>query len=147
LVKSKKQNLVTQSSTEAELLALTDGVKRSLQPAKLLMELGFTPEIKIVAMQDNLSTVAIAKNGEGMGGKAKHFRVRYHFLRELIEEGTLRLEYCPTDEMVPDYLTKGMTGAHLRGQISRAMYHGDAEEFRLQAEKAVQRVILNLSGK
>jgi len=144
IVKSFKQGLVTQSSTEAELLALTEGVKRCLSLSKLLMELGFKPNLQIIAMQDNQSTITVASNGEGMGGKAKHFRVRYHFLRELMEDGILKLEYCPSDAMIPDFLTKGMTGTVLRSQITRAMYHGDVEEFHHQAEKAFQRVMLNM---
>ena len=57
-----------------------------------------------------MSTILFAKGGEGYGGKSKHFRVRYHFIKELIEAGILEIEYCPTKSMIADILTKPMTG-------------------------------------
>jgi hypothetical protein len=32
--------------------------------------------------------------------------VRYHYTRDKIEDGTIKLKYCPTEKMVADYLTK-----------------------------------------
>ena len=144
MVKSTKQKMITQSSTEAELLGLTEGIKRSLHLAKFMNELGFTTKLQVTAMQDNQSTIMIAKHGEGMGGKAKHFRVRYHFIKELIDEGVLKIEYCSSGNMIPDFLTKGMTGEQLYYQICRAMYHNDAEVFRRQAEMSNLRVTNNI---
>ena len=42
--------------------------------------------------------------------------------------------------MLPDYMTKCMTGKQLYSQIVRAMYHGDEKEFAKQAQLAFQRV-------
>jgi hypothetical protein len=140
MVKSKKQGLVTQSSTEAEMLALTDAVKRARSIARLLVELGFNSRIKIKVSQDNTSTMQLARIGEGMGGKAKHFRVRYHFLSELINDGELVLVYCNTLNMIADFLTKPMTGVELLRQVIRAMYHDDAEEFKVANRNALCRV-------
>jgi hypothetical protein len=112
-VKSFVQKLVTNSSTEAELLALVDGVKKSFPILKLLEEITETPVV-INAYQDNKSTILLAKGGEGLSGKSKHFRVRYHFLKELIDEGKLKLTYVPTDDMVADVLTKPMGGENFR---------------------------------
>jgi hypothetical protein len=140
LVKSKRQSLVTQSSTEAELLALTDGVKKTLSLSKLLVELGFNTDLHLVAMQDNQSTIQIAKNGEGMGGKAKHFRVRYHFLREMMKENVLEIKYCPTEEMIADFLTKAMTGKRLYTQHVRSMWKGD-EKMMLKSQDDVRKRI------
>jgi hypothetical protein len=109
LVKSFVQKLVTNSSTEAELLALVDGVKKSFPILKLLEEITDNP-IVMTAYQDNKSTILLAKGGEGLSGKSKHFRVRYHFLKELIDEGKLILTYVSTDAMVADVLTKPMSG-------------------------------------
>lgn len=146
LVKSKKQGLVTQSSTEAELLALTDAVKRSMVVAKILVELGFNDHVRMYVRQDNMSTITIAKNGEGLAGKAKHFRVRFHYLRELIEENQLVIEYCNTNDMIADYLTKPMVGLKFYHQVLRAMYHSDTEVFKTACEEAFQRVINNKSN-
>ncbi len=143
LVKSKKQSLVTQSSTEAEMLALTDSVKRALPVARLLAELGFTKTACITVMQDNTSTMHLAKVGEGMAGKAKHFRVRYHFLKELADEGLLKLQYCNTKDMIADVLTKPMVGKERMRQVVRMMYGGKADLFAARNAKALARVCEN----
>ena len=143
VVKSKKQSLVTQSSTEAELCALVDGVKKAIPLAKLLVELKLNNTLFISARQDNTSTITIARMGEGMTGKAKHFLVRFHFAKELQEKGTLEVSYTSTDKMIPDFQTKGMTGVKLQYQLVRAMYHSDVSEFINANARAIQRVIAN----
>ena len=39
-------------------------------------------------------------------GKAKHIAVKYHFTCEQVSDGTVKLQYCPTKEMVADMFTK-----------------------------------------
>ncbi len=34
--------------------------------------------------------------------------IKHHFIREKVNDGTIELKYCPTDEMVADMLTKGL---------------------------------------
>ena len=87
-----------------------DGINRVIPLAKLLVELGLNDNIFIHAFQDNTSTITIARMGEGMHGKAKHFMVRFHFLRQMIDLGLLDIIHTGTDDMIPDYLTKPMTG-------------------------------------
>ncbi len=140
ITKSKKQTLVTQSSTEAEMLAFTDAIKRAFPVAKLLVELGFNDRISIIGMQDNKSTIHLANAGEGFGGKAKHFRVRYHFLKELVAEGSLKIVYCNTNDMIADVLTKPMVGTRRMKQIVRIMFKGDEESFKKANEEALSRV-------
>jgi hypothetical protein len=123
LVKSYKQRMVTTSSTEAELLALVDGVKKSLPLLKILGDIGFKAHMKV--WQDNQSTIQIANKGEGFGTKAKHFRVRHDFLKDLIKEATISLEYCNSQDMLADYLTKPMAGTDFHRQVSRAMVNKD----------------------
>jgi hypothetical protein len=141
MVKSKKQNLVTQSSTEAELCALVEGIKKAIPLAKLLVELRLNNTLFIMAVQDNTSTITIARSGEGMNGKAKHFLVRFHFLRQLLDQGIIEIIHAGTDTMIPDFQTKGMTGTKLQLQVVRAMYHSNIEEFMLACRRALSRVL------
>lgn len=124
LVKSFKQKMVTNSSTEAELLALVDGIKKSLPLTKIMHELHLIDNPKATIWQDNLSTIAIAENGEGVNGKAKHFRVRYHFLKEMIEEASIEIKHCRSENMIADFLTKPMSGHLFKSQVDRAMRNG-----------------------
>jgi hypothetical protein len=34
--------------------------------------------------------------------------LRYHFIRDLISKGTIKLQYCPTEDMLADILTKAL---------------------------------------
>ncbi len=140
LIKSKKQSLVTQSSTEAEMLALVEAIKRALPVARLLVELGFNKRIAMTVHQDNLSTMHLANVGEGVGGKAKHFRVRYHFIKELIQEGVIDLKHCKTDDMIADIMTKPMVGKERARQTLRIMYAGDEKAFAEASAEALARV-------
>ena len=44
-------------------------------------------------------------------GRAKHIAIRHHFVREKVSEGVVELKYCPTDRMIADMLTKGLSCA------------------------------------
>ena len=43
--------------------------------------------------------------------RSKHIRLREHFIREAVAEGTVKIEYVPTENMNADILTKGLTGS------------------------------------
>ena len=38
--------------------------------------------------------------------KSKHIEVRYHFIRDMVQKGAIKLKYVPTEEQVADVLTK-----------------------------------------
>ena len=38
----------------------------------------------------------------------KHMDLKYYFLKEVVKQGKLRVEYCPTDAMIADIFTKGL---------------------------------------
>ena len=57
--------------------------------------------------QDNHGTIALANNPVHHA-RAKHIDIRAHFIRDLVERGTVTLTYISTDFMVADALTKGL---------------------------------------
>jgi len=68
-----------------------------------------------VVMQDNKSTMLLEKNGKASSSKRmKHINVRYFFVTDRIAKGDLRVEWCPTAEMIGDYMTKPLQGAQFR---------------------------------
>jgi hypothetical protein len=62
---------------------------------------------------DNQSAIALTKEHQ-YHARTKHIDVRFHFLRWVVEEGRLRLIYCPTDDMVADALTKALPSAKVK---------------------------------
>lgn len=75
----------------------------------LLKELGYNIEPATI-YQDNKSTIMLANKGEGNFKRTKHINVRLFYVKQLIEEGEVKIEYLPTDDMIADLLTKPLVG-------------------------------------
>ena len=111
LSSSKKQKLNTRSSAEAELVAVDDGMGLMLWSKLFLEAQGHTVEDNVL-YQDNKSAILLEKNGKASSTKrTRHLNIRYFFVTDQVSKGNLRVEYCPTDQMLADYFTKPATGA------------------------------------
>ena len=61
--------------------------------------------------QDNQSAILLENNGRvSSSRRTKHLNIRYFFITDRIKKGELKIEYCPTDDMVADFLTKPLQG-------------------------------------
>ena len=58
-------------------------------------------------MEDNQGAIALAKNPI-THSRTKHIDIRYHYIRETVQRGAIDLQYCPTQEMCADLLTKAL---------------------------------------
>src|SRR3569832_2428054 len=65
-------------------------------------------EAAIKTYQDNQASILIAKN-EGTSKRLKHVDIKYHYCKELVQQGHISLHYIPTEDQVADFLTKGLT--------------------------------------
>ena len=113
---SKMQDTTALSTTEAEFVSLTEGVKEALYYRKLLAEMGIAQEGSTKIRVDNQGAIAVAKNPVDHP-KTKHYDVKYCFVREIIARKDVELEYCRTDEMKADMLTKNLGGAAHERQL------------------------------
>ncbi|CAI7820573.1 unnamed protein product [Closterium sp. NIES-53] len=102
---SSKQELIALSSAEAEYIALYSATKEGLYLRELLEEAKLAKLLNFSLFCDNQSAIRIA-NKNGFANRTKHVDLRYFFVKDEIEKGTLELSYCPTSEMAADYLTK-----------------------------------------
>jgi hypothetical protein len=109
-VKSNKQKLNAKSSTEAELIALSDALGQVIWTRNFLEDLGYNMEPATV-YQDNLSTIAMVKNGSPTSHRTRHINIRFFFAKDRVDQGEIKLEYCPTEVMLADLLTKPLQGA------------------------------------
>jgi len=107
--KSSKQKLVSKSSTEAELIALANGIVQTIWLRDFLCEQGYDMEPATI-YQDNKSTIALAEKGRAINENSKHINVRYFFVKDRIEKGEIKIEYLPTSQMIADMLTKPLQG-------------------------------------
>lgn len=109
---SKKQGLVTVSTTESEYVALSLCTRKLIKFAKLISEL-LSSEISVVDLRvDNQSAMKIAEAPK-FRSKTVHVPVHYHFVREKVSEGFLNLVYLPSEENASDALTKALAASLL----------------------------------
>lgn len=104
---SKKQPIVTLSTTEAEYVSAAYGACQGVWLKNVLDEIGYIQEEGTILFCDNSSTIKLSKNPV-LHGRSKHIHVRYHFLRELVNDEIIRLEYCGTEDQISDIMTKAV---------------------------------------
>lgn len=94
------------STTEAEYIACTAAACQIVWIRRVMQECGVSVTKGAISLWcDNLSTIAIAKN-PSHHGRTKHVDVRFHFIRNLVNEGVILLIHCRTDEKLADMFTK-----------------------------------------
>jgi len=102
---SKKQPIVTLSTTEAEFVAAAFCASHAIWLERILRKLKQCQRKCLTLMCDNSSTIKLSKNPV-MHGRCKHIDVRFHFLRDLTKEGKIELSYCDTSEQLADIITQ-----------------------------------------
>ena len=111
---SRKQKLVTRSSTEAELVGVDDEMSQILWCRYFLLAQGVSLKDNIL-YQDNQASMRLEMNGKRSSGqRTRHINIRYFFITDRIEKGEISVEHCPTLDMVGDYFTKPLQGSHFR---------------------------------
>ena len=61
--------------------------------------------------QDNQSTILMLKNGRNScTGNSRHINIRYFFVKDRIENEEVKVEYCPSEDMLADFFTKALQG-------------------------------------
>lgn len=101
------QKIVALSTTEAEYVAVTEASKEMIWLQGLLEELGKEQENSTL-YSDSQSAIHLAKNS-AFHSRTKHIDRRYHFIRTLLEDGTLKLEKIKGSKNPADMLTKMVT--------------------------------------
>ena len=106
----EKQKLNTDSSTTLELVRTHQFLPRIIYALLFLNAQGYKVK-KNVIYQDNKSAILLEKNGKRSAGKrTRAMNIHYFMIMDQINKGIITLEYCPTDNMIADYMTKGLTG-------------------------------------
>ena len=110
IVCSTKQKLNTCSSTESELVGVDDMMPSILWTRYFLKAQGYKVNDNVI-FQDNKSTMLLERNGKASSSKrTKHINVRYFFITNRIARGEVRVKWCPTADMVADFMTKLLQG-------------------------------------
>ena len=108
---STKQKIMASSSTEAELVGVSDTLLKILWCRHFMEEQGCAVE-DVYVYQDNQSAMLLENNGMRSVGKgSRHIRIKYFFVTDKIKDKEMKVIYCPTEDMLSDFYTKPLQGA------------------------------------
>ena len=118
--KSKGQRSVTLSSTEAEYVAISEVVREVLYLRQLLEFLGVILDYPVIVHVDNLGAIYLA-GGNSSTQRTKHVDIRYHFVREYIEDGIVKVKFVRSEDNDSDVFTKNLSGELLDKHAEKFM--------------------------
>lgn len=117
---SKRQTAVALSSTESEYMAMTEAAKEATWLQRFTAELGIRQKDRPVLLHaDNQGAIALCTNPE-FHRRTKHIDVAWHYIREVVIEGRINVDYVSTKDMVADGLTKALPAPPFRRYIENA---------------------------
>eukprot|EP00253_Pinus_taeda_P011778 PITA_11778 len=104
----KKQGAISLSSAEAEYRGVVEASKEALWLRQILSEFGFQKQHPTTLWCDNQSAIQLCKDPV-QHQRSKHIELHMHFIRKLIHDHVLEVQYCSTDDQVADIFTKALT--------------------------------------
>jgi hypothetical protein len=108
--KATKQQTVTTSSTEAELLALSTTTKEAIWWQRFFKSLDFDTKESLQIDCDNLQTIRLlVENSLLLPTKLRHVDIHQHWLRQEVQAKRIAIQWISTNEMPADGLTKPLT--------------------------------------
>jgi hypothetical protein len=119
---SLKQKLNAKSSTEAELIAVSDVLPQVIACRNFLSQ-QLREEIVINLYQDNKSTMALIKNGRPLAKSTRHINIRFFFISDYQSRGEIKVKHLASERMVADYYTKPLQGSLFSDHCNFIMGH------------------------
>ena len=74
-------------------------------------------ELHFALHQDNTSTIRLIERGTSSGGHSRYIDVKYFYIKDVVDQGLLSVQYTPTEDMIADGLTKPLQGAQLHESV------------------------------
>ena len=102
---SKKQPIVSISSTEAEYVAATSASCQAMWLRRILKDISHIEKDQTPIFCDKTSTIALSKN-HVFHKKIIHIDTCFHFIRKLVNNGDIALQFCGSRDHLADIFTK-----------------------------------------
>ena len=114
LCKSTKQKLNTKSSTEAKVIGVSDYLPNTIWAMNFMEAQGVSFKMSSVT-QDNKSAIKLATNRRvSARHKSQHINIRHFWITDRLKAEGITIHYCPTEQMLADFLTKPLQGSLFR---------------------------------
>ena len=104
--KASLQKVVALSTTEAEYISAAEGFKEALWLKGLIEDMGVSGWIPMVHC-DNQSAVHLIKNPT-FHERSKHIDIKFHFMRDVVNRGVIKVAKVSTEDNLADVLTKAL---------------------------------------
>ncbi|GAA0168672.1 transmembrane signal receptor [Lithospermum erythrorhizon] len=102
---SKKQQTVALLTCEAEYITVAACTCQTIWLKYILCELYYLTEEPLTIYVDNKSAISLAKNPVSHS-RSKHINIKYHFIREQVNDKVVELLHCRTEDQLADIFTK-----------------------------------------
>jgi len=93
------------STCEVEYIAGSSAACQVVWLNSVMKEMGIELEKPIALLVDNKSAIDLANNPVSQG-RSKHIETQFHYIRDQVNNGKLKLIHCPTQLQIVDILTK-----------------------------------------
>eukprot|EP00873_Tetraselmis_striata_P005357 jgi/Tetstr1/425621/TSEL_016041.t1 len=111
---------IAQSTVDAETVSLAQAIKDGIHLKMLVSEILGSPVQPLIMMEDNQGAISYATNAV-ISDRTKHIDVKWHFVKDHVEAGTVRVNYIATDLNTADMMTKPLPRPALEKHARFAM--------------------------
>ena len=136
--RSAKQHINTKSSTETELVGVSDYLPYPIWLLRFLEAQGYKVEERVLH-QDNESTIKLLKNGQKSAGqRSRHIDIRYFWITDRLKKENISVKYCPTEIMLADFFTKPLQGRLFKSMrnVVQGLVHPSELQYLVSSMKA-----------
>jgi hypothetical protein len=114
--KSRLQKTVALSSTEAEYYALSEAAKEIKFIIQVLQSIGQKIKLPVIVRVDNVGAIFMCENTTATA-RSRHIDARYHFIREFIMDGYIKIIFVKSEDNSADIFTKNVNGDIYRKHV------------------------------
>jgi hypothetical protein len=108
---SKRQATIALSTVEAEYVVMSRCAQQMVWMQSWLREVEIEVSLPGLIKGDNRGAIALTKNTKDHG-KVKHIDIRHHYIRELLQSGTILFEQVSSADNLADLFTKPLPCDH-----------------------------------
>ena len=108
------------SSTAAEYYGISDVVTELLFIKSLLEFMGVKVQLPIIVRVDNIGAIYLSDNASS-STRTKHIDTRYHFVKDYVEDGIVKIKFVKSEDNDADLFTKNLSNSDFQKHMEKFM--------------------------